>query len=410
MSGDRFSVFATLLAVSAATWFLFRRKSLHQPHIRRRAAFDIGSGASKVLVADVDVVTGSIVGQPIYEIERPLAFKADSQQQSDGSLSSKILEQGLALLASLVEKALEHGAQEAHGIATEVFRTAPNGLAFLALVGERSGVNIVTLSQEREARLGLATAEALLGGPRLVHAAWDSGGGSFQISARDAGSREGDSIDSVPLRTYVGKLGTGPSFHRLTQCQNKTYEPTTVVNPVSEQEASSLVGVLARELPPPPVWLQGASIVAIGGWNCLFATALRALRSLVGGAFAVDAAAASGGAHGAAGSFTLADARRALSAVCGKTDDELLLVSGSGEEAESPRFVVPKIALLVAIASHLGLERIQYVPATGGCAGLMALALGDFTPLVALGSSPRPELTSNQSSCEQPNAQRHTNT
>lgn len=393
----RVTPWTTLLAASiaaAATYFFLRSRSRSHPDVRRRAAFDIGSGSSKVLVADVSVATGIIIGDPIYEIELPCAYKADSQQQPDGSLSSGIIEQGLAVVESLAAVALEHGATEAYGVATEVFRTAPNGMDFLSRVAERTGVAVATISQEREARLGLATAEALLGGPRLVHAAWDSGGGSFQITARGEGPQADGAIDAVPLRTYVGKLGTGPAFHRLTTVQHKAYESTTAVNPASAKDAAALVSVLIKELPPAPEWLQGASIIAIGGWNCLFATTLRALRSLV----AAEAYTDGGDADGAAGSFTLADARRALSAVCGQTDEQLLVVSGSSKEAESPRFVVPKIALLVAVASQLGLERIRFVPATGGCAGLMAL--GEFTPLAALGGA-----SSNQSSCAQP--QRH---
>ena len=57
-------VFAVLATV--AFHFLLRRRK----KTVRRAAFDIGSGASKVLVADVDPKTGALVGKPhaaIYE-------------------------------------------------------------------------------------------------------------------------------------------------------------------------------------------------------------------------------------------------------------------------------------------------------------------------------------------------------
>ena len=121
--------------------------------------------------------------------------------------------------------------------------------------------------------------------------------------------------------------------------------------------------------------MHGRAVVAIGGWNCLFATTLRALRLLTGytkGRCGGDAA---------GGSFTVDDARRALAAVCNQSDQALRPVAGTGTEAESASFVVPKVALLVAVASHLGLSTIRYVPATGGCPGLMAL--GEFAPLAA---------------------------
>ena len=150
----------------------------------RRAAFDIGSGASKVLVADVDK-TGMLVGDPLWEAEKPCAFKEDTQGTVDGSVSEGIRSKGMALITELAKKARKLGATEACGIATEVFRTSPNGLDFLSEVEKRTRVPISTLSQDAEARLGLATAEALCGGQLKFDAAWDSGGGSFQITARE---------------------------------------------------------------------------------------------------------------------------------------------------------------------------------------------------------------------------------
>ena len=141
------------------------------------------------------------------------------------------------------------------------------------------------------------------------------------------------------------------------------------VGAVEERHAA-----LQAELPPAPEWLRGASVNAIGGWNCIFATTLRALTVLArkpdGSRFAPEIC-----------SFTPADARRALDAVAGRGDDELLEVAGTHEEAEGPWFVVPKIALLVAVASHLGLNEIRYCKATGLCAGVVVA--GDFTSLLA---------------------------
>ena len=186
-------------------------------------------------------------------------------------------------------------------------------------------------------------------------------------------------------RTYVGKLGTGPSFHRLlTAVQRKAYDATATVNPASAAEATRLLELLQGELPVAPAWLKCQPIVAIGGWNCIFATTLRALRTYVGGSYGVhgstvddSTAGAAGGMSG--GSFTVEDARKALAAVCDRSDDELLAIAGTGAEAERAAFVVPKVALLVAVAAHLGVSNIRFVPATGGCAGLMAL--GNFSSL-----------------------------
>ena len=77
------------------------------------------------------------------------------------------------------------------------------------------------------------------------------------------------------------------------------------------------------------------------------------------------------------GTLTIGDARDALRAVCDRTDAQLGDVAGRGPDAEPAHLVVPKVALLVAVATHLNLGRISYRRSTGGCAGL--LLLGDFT-------------------------------
>ena len=85
------------------------------------------------------------------------------------------------------------------------------------------------------------------------------------------------------------------------------------------------------------------------------------------------------------GSLTLDEARRALRAACERRDDDadgfLRDMAGRNVGAESASFVVPKLALLVAVQAHLGIARVDFRPATGGCAGLMAL--GEFVALRA---------------------------
>ena len=384
-----FIVFA--VPATVAFHFLLRRRK----KTVRRAAFDIGSGASKVLVADVDPKTGALVGKPLFQAEKPCAFKADAQAQADGSLSNDIKAKGLDIIGSLAAKACAVGATEACGIATEVFRTAPNGMDFLKEVEEATGVPMVILSQADEARLGLATAEALMGASsghsrsNKYDAAWDSGGGSFQISTRSAETADGRPIGKAKMRTYVGKLGTSPAYERLiTRVRKQKFDASVELarqtNPVIAKEAEALVLVLKTELPsPPPEWLIGAEVVAIGAFNSIFAVTLRARRLLVIGGAAAEATITTPGKEGtsADGSFTLEEAKEALSAVSGLSDNALMDVSGHGEDAEGPHLVAPKISLLVAVASHLKISRVHYRRATGGCAGLMGL--GSFVPVSA---------------------------
>ncbi|CAJ1404155.1 unnamed protein product [Effrenium voratum] len=101
--------------------------------VSRRAAFDIGSGATKLMIADV---VGSAIVKEHFAQEVPVAFAVDWKQSSDGNLSAGIQEKGLAVLRRLLEECARHevppGAKCA--VATEVFRKANNGSAYLDLV------------------------------------------------------------------------------------------------------------------------------------------------------------------------------------------------------------------------------------------------------------------------------------
>jgi hypothetical protein len=101
-----------------------------------------------------------------------------------------------------------------------------------------------------QARLGLATAEALGGGPSEAYAAaWDSGGASFQITGRQGPSSA--PIASVAVRAFTATLGTGPAFERLlVQVQHRPYDVRATPNPVSATEAEALVRSPPAHLTP----------------------------------------------------------------------------------------------------------------------------------------------------------------
>jgi hypothetical protein len=136
-------------------------------------------------------------------------------------------------------------------------------------------------------------------------------------------------------------------------------------NPVSLSRAEALVSMLSSQLDAPPAWLRGQHLRAIGGHNCLFAVALRALRG--------------GGADVSGATLTTGQMREALGLVVGREDAELEEVSGLGPNADRPLVLVPKLALLVAVAERLQLKGVTYLRTTGSCVGMISLC--DFTPL-----------------------------
>lgn len=149
-----------------------------------RAAFDIGSGSTKLQCSNCEVFvdTNGFVAETrlleeLYGVEIPVQFGADFKCSSDGMLSESIQLMGLSIFYDLLLKARALGATEFHAIATEVFRKAANGGTYLDKI-RALGVPVSILTQEKEAELGFGSVQAVLIRNALPPApcVWDSGG------------------------------------------------------------------------------------------------------------------------------------------------------------------------------------------------------------------------------------------
>lgn len=322
---------------------------------RRRAAFDIGSGATKMMIADV---VGTSVREVYFGQEVPVPFAMAWKRSLDGALDEAIQLEGLEVLRRFLEIAAEHGvvgAGSSCAVATEVFRKASNGGAYLERVRQELGLSIEVVTQSVEAELGFRTAVALQDGPPESVICWDSGGASFQITASPqlAGDAAESSGDALPLLRYMGALGTGVTTALLIEeVQGRCLADTSTPNPVSAEHAERLVDVLLGQLAQAPAWLSGASTVtAIGGINSMFAVAAQALESTA---------------------YTAADVRRALDDAVGLTDEEMAeRPYCQGSLREPAGFIVPKLALLLAVMTRCEMHAVQYCSAIGSCPGLL---------------------------------------
>lgn len=316
-----------------------------------RAAFDVGSGRTKLLVADVDVVGGKLV-KIHFGSEMPVVFKADVLASGEKQeLSADIQEVGLQTLREMTEKAATLGAAPPYaGVATDVFRKARNGASFLERVRQEVQLDLSLVSQDEEATLGLLTAVALC--PAASEAellnvlAWDSGGGSFQVSNMAPNA-------TVP-RSYGGQWGSSVAWSGMIELvRGQTFAQQTT-NPVSRVEADRLVALIRDDIAKTPTeaWLSerstsGATVlIGIGGDTCIF----RMVEQITGKS-----------------QQTLADVRAAIDALLNQTDAEVEAL-GLEEEYE---YAVPKLCLMVAVIEHLKLPALHYQPAVGNTAGLL---------------------------------------
>jgi exopolyphosphatase/guanosine-5'-triphosphate,3'-diphosphate pyrophosphatase len=169
----------------------------------RRAAWDIGSGMTKVRVADVDTQSGYLV-QTLLEEEIEVLYGADwKASKEENCLSETITKAGLDAVQLLQAKANQLGAQQSSGVATEVFRKAKNGPQLLDKMREL-GLTVQLISQDDEAELGFQTAISSGTFDPTAVVAWDSGGGSFQISYRgDPSSKLQVRIDQTDSNRFM---------------------------------------------------------------------------------------------------------------------------------------------------------------------------------------------------------------
>lgn len=330
---------ATLLTAGAGSWWWLRRAETAPT--KRRAAFDIGSGATKLMIADV---RGTTVTNELFGQEIPVSFAVDWKQSSEGKLSYRIQEKGLDVLKGFIEKCdeLKVPADARSAIATEVFRKAANGGEYLSKV-RKLGIPVKILTQEEEAAVGFMTGVAVQDGPADEVVCWDSGGASFQISSR---SGKGG------LQRYLGELGTGVVTHILVDSvQGKNFAAGEMPNPVKREDADKLIEELKRKIPDAPAWLRNGRITALGGPNSMFVVTSQALGQATYGP---------------------SDVRRALTATLGLEDSKLAAMPFcQGANREPPAYVVPKICLLLAVMEHCDIKEVQVRSAIGSCPGML---------------------------------------
>ena len=315
----------------------------------RRAALDIGSGATKLVIADVLVESSQSRVQLVrYQSERPVAFSTDLLRAETGCLSEEVMLKGLHTLADLLDVCRRLKVTQFAGVATEVFRQAENGGVFLARVKDL-GLSVQTISQEQEAMLGYLSGLGMRDWGEDSVVVWDSGGGSFQISSRVSAGE--------PLSFYMGSIGALSSHKFLVEevCGGRLTS-TKTVNPVGAEDCDRLLALLEKKLDQAPGWLLRRDVVAIGGSNSIFQLALRVLHHMRNSE--------------SESLLTEATATEALVYCLRKTDAELDFARDF-ENADPVTLLVPKLCLLVAVMRKAAMRSILPVHCVGSCIGIL---------------------------------------
>lgn len=204
---------------------------------RKRCAFDIGSGETKLSAAEV------ISAEPhpaITKLRDKKVLLPFARTLRDSVIPEWLIEEAIAKLHDLRSECDALGAREYSGVATSGFRMARNAHQALARIFQETKIPLQVITGEQEAALAfLAAANALrANGKNLV--VWDIGGGSLQFSMSEAGSGEAH-------RKYVISAGhKGAELFRREIAARFNRGTAQAVNPLTQAEMIQAVE-LARD-------------------------------------------------------------------------------------------------------------------------------------------------------------------
>lgn len=145
------------------------------------AAIDIGSNTIKMTVARVE---RGHVDEFDWQSE---TVRLGQEIDRTGRLADDRIDAALGTLRRFTGIARGHGASRIIGVATEATRIAANGRDFLDVVERENGIELATISGEREAELTFLGLDGVIDlDGRLVVA--DIGGGSTEVILADGGA------------------------------------------------------------------------------------------------------------------------------------------------------------------------------------------------------------------------------
>ncbi|MBN9377643.1 MAG: hypothetical protein BGO14_11140 [Chlamydiales bacterium 38-26] len=192
-----------------------------------RAAIDIGSGATKLRVAEVNLKT--------HKIERILvneSFTVQYQEQlaksPNNTFDEEVMKTGIEAIRKSAEIAKNHQAQKVIAVATASFRKAANSLDLIDKIYTETGVRVYVIDQDLEGKLAFnaVLSQGNYNPKDLV--VWDIGGGSLQLTSMD---------EQGGYKIYRGEIA---SIHfknmMIQEIQKKSIHQVTTPNPIATHE------------------------------------------------------------------------------------------------------------------------------------------------------------------------------
>lgn len=190
----------TLLIVSCSSLTSKQNSCVDETY----AAFDIGSGSTKLVVADRNSCS-SLITKVHLEDSLAVGYAQDlSHSNKVKNFSTVIQDQGDSAMSELVARARSFRPLRISGVATQAFRQAKNGPGLLKKWNELYQLNLRVISQAEEARLAYLGVSGLEKSSDLI--VWDIGGGSQQLTWRNKEDEWSSFETPIAAVTFKNKL------------------------------------------------------------------------------------------------------------------------------------------------------------------------------------------------------------
>jgi exopolyphosphatase / guanosine-5'-triphosphate,3'-diphosphate pyrophosphatase len=194
-----------------------------------RAAIDIGSGATKLRVAEVDKTTNKIV-KILANISYPTHYQEHLEKSATKTFDNEIMKQGLHAIKASKEIAQNYHADQVVAVATAAFRNAANSQEFMNEIWDETGVKVYVIEQELEGKLAFEAASAQFNGDLSDLIVWDIGGGSLQLTMLDPYARG-------ELKVFLGhQASVYFKNHMIEEIQNKSRDNASTPNPMTLEQ------------------------------------------------------------------------------------------------------------------------------------------------------------------------------
>lgn len=199
--------------------------SAENPNVVIRAAIDIGSGATKLRVGEVNLKTLKI-DRILYDESFPVHYQEKLEHSPNNTLDNEVMQMGLDALKKSSEIATQFHAQKVVAVATAAFRTAANAPEFIQRIKQETGIDVYVVDQKLEGELAFEAAKSQVDTPLMNLVVWDIGGGSLQLTTLDTKGNLAvfkSSMASVPFKNLVIQ-----DIQKRDPRQFKTPNPMTI--------------------------------------------------------------------------------------------------------------------------------------------------------------------------------------